>query len=409
MLLFVWIGVACAAICHPLFGGVTRDDIARAEADAARLLSPAYHFGAHPFLVAHTPYARFDDLARLPLLRAADARVVIADYALLRRDFPSLTLQKEEAIDAWLLEHGAWVHAGCSRLVTLHTRAGPAPNASRWSAVSRRSFLLQADGGLLDAKGSCCAHPRAHVAHGDHADCLCLVVDRVIEFVTQKMVNALLLKAGRPERTLGHYAVLDYGFLVPQRDGRLHRAGASLRQAHSRHLLPFTFLEPDVQVALEMTLRAGGFASVPRAKMAAVARTYGVTHQCQAAGIQGTRDGHLADLDQFRLWDGAWDAPLCVWTRCFPGCRVALDNASAAYVRRAPRRLLRGLDAMTRVDEDAPFLRDHFHRRATEGWEAVVRGEQSRAAFVAWLESFVVQYRRNLGLDGDLYDYTYCG
>lgn len=47
-------------------------------------------------------------VAEESFLRLSSARVALADYDLIRRDFPLLKTLSEDEIDAWLLENGAW-------------------------------------------------------------------------------------------------------------------------------------------------------------------------------------------------------------------------------------------------------------------------------------------------------------
>ena len=197
---------------------------------------------------------------------------------------------------------------------------------------------------------------------------------------------------GHPQgkRTLGQYAVLDYGFFIPQRDGLLHRAGASLQQTHSRSLLPFTFIKDEEQLEIEFLLRTRGWSSISRRKMALLKQEYNLTHDCHAISIQGTRDGHLADLDQFRLWDFAWDRPLCLWANCFPQCLYKVDNTTRSYVKRVSRRFTRGLEIMTTISNGS-FLKDQFHQALEENYERLPRED-----FDQWIFSLVEKYKNNL-------------
>jgi len=389
MLLLLLLWEVKGAIPQSVFRAVTENDIARASLESSQ-----WSIASDPTLKPHIPYTRFDDLPRLPLLMPCGVRVVIADYPLLRHDFPRLIRYSVEEIDAWLVTNAAWIHRGTLRLVNfpLCTTTSPQPNASRWSANARRSMVIQIDGGgLLVTKGSGCERPIAHTKPGDHSDCLSVLSDRLVEYINEKMISLALRHAESTSHTLGQYAVLDYGFDLPQRDGLVHRAGATLQQAHSRSLLPFTFLEGTRQVELEMTLRERGFASFSQRKMAVLLNRHNLSHSCHAINIQGTWDNHLADVDQFRLWDRAWEAPLCLWASCFPHCVVVLDNTSSCYIRRAKRRLFLGLELMTTMDETSPFPRDHFQRLV---WERYAT--QSRTQFVGWIHSLVDQYERNL-------------
>src|SRR5690348_7062914 len=55
-------------------------------------------------------------------LQVASARVLIADYELLRRDFPSLRAKSEPEIDHWLIEWSAYVTPEQAKQEAVNTR-----------------------------------------------------------------------------------------------------------------------------------------------------------------------------------------------------------------------------------------------------------------------------------------------
>ncbi len=50
--------------------------------------------------------------AKETLHQVVGARVLIADYALLRKDFPALVMLSEDEIDAWLVDQTSYVTEG---------------------------------------------------------------------------------------------------------------------------------------------------------------------------------------------------------------------------------------------------------------------------------------------------------
>jgi hypothetical protein len=193
-------------VCHPYFGSLTLDEIKEGSV-ASRQYSPAYY--NHPVVVnnTHNPHCGFNCLARLPILKINTTRVVLADYALLRQDFPALWRMQEREIDAWLLERTSWVHRDTLNIVVDLARhidvvaSKTPPNASRTSAIALRSMLIQVDAhgdGLMESKGSGAEKPSLTKLGWQQnlRDGLSTLHDRITEFVHDKLVN-MFMKKGR--------------------------------------------------------------------------------------------------------------------------------------------------------------------------------------------------------------------
>ncbi|MBC7976600.1 MAG: hypothetical protein H7138_16625 [Myxococcales bacterium] len=75
------------------------------------------------------------------VLGVRTARVVFANYALIRHDFPALRGASTTAIDAWLVQHGAVISVGQA-----------ASDVS--SPMYGRAVVMPVPGGLLDVKGA---------------------------------------------------------------------------------------------------------------------------------------------------------------------------------------------------------------------------------------------------------------
>lgn len=172
------------------------------------------------------------------MLRVQTARVLIADYPLLRRDFPSLNGKSEPEIDAWLIEHvGVIAQTQAAQSVVntpieiLHRADGqPVTHPGFRPLYYNRAHVIPVDGGFIDIKGSGAPSP----SHRSHGDGLATVGEAIREFIYQKMVQKIFTHAKLEFTTVANYGVIDYGFDVVHADGSKSPAGIVLRQAHER-------------------------------------------------------------------------------------------------------------------------------------------------------------------------------
>jgi hypothetical protein len=231
------------------------------------------------------------------VVRLANARVVLADYPLIRHDFAealegfhgkALHDISNDEIDGWLLEHTAYVSAAQAKQTAVNTHiptTGMTWEAYRPHDYGRALVFKAAPGVFIDVKGSGAKAPK----QTDHANGLASLGEVIREYAYEQLVNKLFLHNGSGRRTVGHYAVIDAGFDIKFGDGRQDRAGLILRQAHERAVGDKSSL---------------GIASA--LKIETVLRTYGITsagayqnEPYDALNIQGTKDGALLDFGGF--------------------------------------------------------------------------------------------------------------
>lgn len=176
------------------------------------------------------------------IVPVSGARVVLADYALIKRDFPQVENFSASELDAWLIQEGAWMSV---TQVALGQQAGIHNEIPYVQAVSRialrprsygRALVLDAyvNGeavGLFDAKGTGAFRPQ----NRSHGNGLAGLAEMIREFAMQKLVHAVFVHSQMPYSTVESYAVLDLGFSFQNEFGEKHRAAIILRQAHLRH------------------------------------------------------------------------------------------------------------------------------------------------------------------------------
>jgi hypothetical protein len=203
-------------------------------------------------------------LAQEEVSRLATARVVFADYALLRRDFPQLCdsrlvaarpeLRKVDAarraeavqrlIDAWLVENAGFisaVQAGQTVVNSPIQTTGESLSAFRPPRYGRAAIrpvggVAGSPGdGLLDVKGIGVASG-AVPHHRDHGSGLLPLAEALEEFAFQRLIEKIFCHAGTQFHALPVYAILDLGFdLTLEPEARTaFPAGALVRSAHRR-------------------------------------------------------------------------------------------------------------------------------------------------------------------------------
>ena len=217
----------------------------------------------------------------------SQARVVLADYDLVRRDFPEVLGFTTEQIDSWLLKYTAFIsipqlqNNGTNTeipVVDFQAMAYRPPDYNR-------ALVFRTAHGLIDSKGNGSLYPYK----GGHSNGLATLGEAIREFLYQKLVQKVFDHSHSGLRTVGNYGVIDFGFNVIHQDGNQSRAGAILRQAHTRapgHMSTLT---------LEQSLR-----------IEALLREYGMTTTGTKRGLsydlinaQGTTDGAAIDFGGF--------------------------------------------------------------------------------------------------------------
>lgn len=171
--------------------------------------------------------------------RLKNARILIADYELIRRDFPQVAHFANPEIDAWLIRHTGFISIPQTNQETVNTfipiLEGEVSQAWRPPTYGRALVFEMRDSthqriGLIDAKGSGSLRPQQ--AH--HGNGLATLGECIREYLYEGLIRRVLRDADVEFKTVGSYAVLDAGFSVIHKDGSTSPAGIYLRQAHTR-------------------------------------------------------------------------------------------------------------------------------------------------------------------------------
>jgi hypothetical protein len=222
-------------------------------------------------------------------LRVRSARVVLADYPLIRRDFFLETLS-EEAIDAWLLDRTAYLAQAQALQTTYNTPVdidlSRSTQALRPRSYGRALVYRAARRAFIDGKGAGSSAP----SPGSHGNGLATLGEAIREFMYEKLVRSIFLHSGSSFETVGHYAVIDWGFDVVHENGARDRAGMVLRQAHQRTGDGLSILPSERAGAIEAVLRRYGVTS---AGMRYARNVF------DAVNLQGTASGEILDFGAF--------------------------------------------------------------------------------------------------------------
>ncbi|QDK38438.1 hypothetical protein [Bdellovibrio sp. NC01] len=226
--------------------------------------------------------------------RVTTARVILADYELIRKDFPEIRNLSNQEIDQWLLRNTAFVskEQAAQEVVNDKIHTDETSRMAYRPREYRRAHVFVADtGGLIDAKGTGAVDPSG----GSHDNGLATLGDMIREYTYEKLIHALFVKDGRFD-TVGSYAVIDYGFDIKHPDGGRSRAGTVLRQAHTRyHDGPMgirtrgqsTMLPREHQVEVETFLRQFGVTSSVK------------FNGLDLVNLQGAQNGAVIDFGSF--------------------------------------------------------------------------------------------------------------
>lgn len=239
--------------------------------------------------IPRTP-ADLDDpgLSRERAFQVPDARVVLADHALLQRDFPWLrddallarhprlsqmsgAARAEEVraiLDAWLVDHAAVLsapHFEPNEVGSAPRRGGPV-QALRPTRYGRALVVPAGDErGLLDVKGAGVS-PGNVPRRARHANGVCELAEVLVDVIVQSVVDEIFRRAAPRLRTVPVYGVIDLGFDVRSETGASVAAAVQVRRAHRRpiHSLEIPVrgsAEERVKAEVEMLLRSYGLTS----------------------------------------------------------------------------------------------------------------------------------------------------
>lgn len=172
------------------------------------------------------------------------ARVVWADYALLKRDFPWLHNLHPHEINWWLIQNVGYVSQAqaAGQEVNSKIPVGEWKREAYRPHSYGRALVFEVPAkdadhsgvrrGLIDVKGSGSLSP-ANRSFG-HSNGLMTLGEAIREVLFERLVSLVLSDMKASVNTVASYAVIDWGFDVIHMDGTRSRAGAYLRQAHQR-------------------------------------------------------------------------------------------------------------------------------------------------------------------------------
>lgn len=165
--------------------------------------------------------------------RVQTSRIMLADYDLIRKDFPEIRNRTNAELDHWLLENTSFISTNQARQNIVNEPIQTKEEfvqAYRPREYRRAHVFAASTGGLIDAKGTGAVDPSG----GSHDNGLATLGDMIREYMYEKLIHAIFIKDRRFD-TVGSYAVIDYGFSIIHPDGGKSRAGIILRQAHTRY------------------------------------------------------------------------------------------------------------------------------------------------------------------------------
>jgi hypothetical protein len=222
--------------------------------------------------------------------RVATARVIVADYELIKKDFPSLKNKSNEEINQWLLDRTAYVSTPQAAQEAVNTKihvGEETVEAYRPKDYGRSIVFDLGEEGLIDAKGTGALKA---LSIFDHSNGLASLGESLREYLYEKLVAKIFKHSGSPFQTVGTYAVIDYGFDVKGQNDSLARAGSVLRQAHDRATGAFSLIDNKTALKVEKLLRTYGVTS---------AGAHRNTMPYEWLNLQGTKGNAVVDFGGF--------------------------------------------------------------------------------------------------------------
>ncbi len=225
--------------------------------------------------------------------RLTNSKVMIADYELIRKDFPDIAHYSNDQIDFWLYKHTAFISIPQAEQNIVNSLI-PVNKAEKITAYRPpeygRALVFNvtnskgADFGLIDIKGSGSISP----SQKSHGNGLASLGESLREFSYEKMVSSVVAHSGIDNKVVGSYAVIDAGFDIVHSDGSKSRAGLYLRQAHKRY------------TSADTGRGNGWLDKAVRNRFENLLTKYGIYAN---ENIQGTVDNHLFDFGHFVVKD----------------------------------------------------------------------------------------------------------
>jgi hypothetical protein len=321
---------------------------------------------------------------RETVVRVRTARVVLADYGLIRGDFAETRAMSDAQVDEWLLSKTAYISKKQAAQAVANTPilTGPETAVALRPDFYGRALVYQAGPReFIDGKGTGVA-PTATPSLEEHSDGLATLGEVTREFLYEKLVRTVLSYSGAKFETVGHYGVIDWGFDVVHADGSRSPAGMILRQAHERIETWGSMLAESETREVELTLRRFGLTS---------AGAYRHDSSYEKINVQGTVDGGILDFGGF-IAEEKFEKP----ARMFYGFGDIIESGQIDFVQpdariRVPMRhwgyTTSGIDD---PKFDNPWVWSHELARSFR------EGRAERAAFKLHFENLVGTYRREL-------------
>jgi hypothetical protein len=255
------------------------------------------------------PERTIDDVHQLSkfeeVVKLKNARIVIADYDLIRRDFPQVRDLSNPNIDEWILKQVGFIskpQAAQSVVNTQIPTTSEVRQAARPPEYGRALVYPMLDPkdhkteiGLIDVKGAGSLFPEQM----EHGNGVATLGECVREYLYENLVRDVLDDADLTNKTVGSYAVIDAGFGVLHEDGSSSPAGLYLRQAQHRVTNDGAWLDADKRTYLQ-----------------SVFHRYGIDPN---KNIQGTTSddifdfGHYVVKDDLPTTDPAKQIPFDIW------------------------------------------------------------------------------------------------
>lgn len=239
------------------------------------------------------------------VLQLSNARIIMADYKLIRQDFPEVAKYSDRQIDEWLVKNTGYMSIQQVAQQDVNYKipvTGKATTAYRPREYGR-AHVFKAGNGLIDVKGSGGIDPHM----GFERTGLATLGEVIREFLMEKLVSRVFQDIGKYE-TVPCYAVMDPGFTTRMQGSRAHDvpAGMILRRAHTRHHVGVigereredpVVLPNETQLEIELALRKYGITST--------IDLYPGRYKNKLAGdqlnIQGDNNGAVVDFAGFRI------------------------------------------------------------------------------------------------------------
>jgi hypothetical protein len=268
-------------------------------------------------------------------LRVAGARVVFADYALLRRDFPQLAYASRPAIDEWLLRNAAVLSQPQAAQEVVNTpvaTTGETIPAFRPPLYGRAIVTAPDGGGLLDVKGAGVA-PGLVPQNRAHANGLLAHGEALANVAIREAIERIFRRAHTGFATVPEYALIDLGFDVRDLFGPATPACVQVRRAHRRPVggveLPLAGSpEQQVKLEIELLLRHYGMTSCSPATSFELDDASGALAMRYAGkAMPPHSDEQMAAIRKLTRYDGG--------RRMIEGVNVQLTRESAIRPSRA--------------------------------------------------------------------------